>query len=145
MKSIKILLTLVISLAILNVFAQSDELVNSCALGVGSNATYMKDYKVRLSSGSGGIDAPSAKFNVVMNKGTVYKLTVCNAEGYAGEAVIKLMENNKMLGTNLKTDGSFVEAVGFQCTKTGMYSINISFKDGKEGAAVAILSYINMK
>lgn len=144
MKSVKILFAFIVSFGILNVFAQSDELVNSCALGVGSNATYMKDYKVRLSGGSGG-DAPSAKFTVVMNKGTVYKLTVCNAEGYAGEAVIKLMENNKMLGTNLKADGSFVDAVGFQCTKTGMYSINISFKDGKEGAAVVILSYINMK
>ena len=122
-------------------FAQSDELVNVCALGIG-NATYLKDYKVKLSSSS--VSPPSAKFNIIMNKGTMYKFTVCNAEGYPGEAVIQLKENATMLGTNLKGDGRFVKAVGFQCTKTGIYIINVYFKDGKEGAAVVIHSYINM-
>lgn len=123
------------------IFAQSDELVNVCALGIG-NATYLKDYKVKLSSSS--VSPPSAKFNVIMNKGTMYKLTACNAQGYPGEAVIQLKENATLLGTNLKGDGTFVKAIGFQCNKTGMYSINVLFKDGKEGAAVVILSYINM-
>jgi len=124
-----------------HIFAQSDELVNVCALGIG-NATYLKDYKFKLPASS--VSPPSAKFNVIMNKGTVYKLTACNAEGYEGEAVIKLMDNNTLLGSNLKGDGTFLNAVGFQCTKTGMYSIHINFKDGKEGAAVVILSYMNM-
>ena len=123
------------------IFAQSDELVNVCALGIG-NATYLKDYKVKLSSSS--VAPPSAKFNIIMNKGTVYKFTACNAEGYPGEAVIQLKEKATLLGTNLKSDGTFVKAVGFQCNKTGMYSINVYFKDGKEGAAVIIHSYINM-
>jgi hypothetical protein len=124
-----------------NIFAQSDELVNVCALGIG-NATYLKDYKVKLSSSS--VAPPSAKFNVILNKGTMYKLTACNAEGYPGKAVIQLADNTKVLGTNIKGDGSFVKAIGFQCQKTGMYSINVLFKDGKEGAAVVILSYVNM-
>lgn len=140
-KLIKILLALFIVFQINHVFAQSDELVNVCALGIG-NATYLKDYKVKLSASS--VSPPSAKFNVILNKGTMYKITVCNAEGYAGEAVVQLMENATTLGTNLKSDGSFLSAIGFQCQKTGMYSINLSFKDGKEGAAVAILSYVNM-
>src|SRR3989339_994888 len=132
----KIFLTLIIGLHVGTSMAQSDDLVNVCALGIG-NATYLKDYKVKLSASS--VSPPSAKFNVILNKGTMYKITVCNAEGYAGQAVVELMENAAVLGTNLKADGSFVTAVGFQCQKTGMYSINISFKDGKEGAAVAIL------
>ncbi len=140
-KVLNILLTLLIALQFSNALAQSDELVNVCALGIG-NATYLKDYKVKLSASS--VSPPSAKFNVILNKGTMYKITVCNAEGYAGEAVVQLMENATILGTNIKADGSFVTAIGFQCQKTGMYSINVSFKDGKEGAAVAILSYINM-
>ncbi|MGD9992143.1 MAG: hypothetical protein CVU09_08760 [Bacteroidetes bacterium HGW-Bacteroidetes-4] len=138
---IKIILALFIGFQVNQAVAQSDELVNVCALGIG-NATYLKDYKVKLSASS--VSPPSAKFNVIMNKGTMYKITVCNAEGYAGEAVVQLMENATLLGTNLKPDGTFVTAIGFQCQKTGMYSINLSFKDGKEGAAVAILSYVNM-
>lgn len=141
MKKFIIVLAIIFGFQTSHVFAQSDELVNVCALGIG-NATYLKDYKVKLSASS--VSPPSAKFNVILNKGTMYKITVCNAEGYAGEAVVELMENATVLGTNLKTDGSFVKAVGFQCQKTGMYSINLSFKDGKEGAAVAILSYVNM-
>lgn len=138
---LKIFIALVIGFQAQVAIGQSDELVNVCALGIG-NATYLKDYKVKLSASS--VSPPSAKFNVILNKGTVYKITVCNAEGYAGEAVVQLMENATVLGTNLKPDGSFVKAIGFQCAKTGMYSISVSFKDGKEGAAVAILSYINM-
>ena len=140
----KVIITLfavLFGLQVSQLVAQSDELVNVCALGIG-NATYLKDYKVKLSGSS--VSPPSAKFNVILNKGTMYKLTACNAEGYAGEAVVELMENATSLGTNLKSDGTFVKAVGFQCQKTGMYSINVSFKDGKEGAAVVILSYINM-
>ena len=138
---IKIILALFIGFQVNQAVAQSDELVNVCALGIG-NATYLKDYKVKLSASS--VSPPSAKFNEIMNKGTMYKITVCNAEGYAGEAVVQLMENATLLGTNLKPDGTFVTAIGFQSQKTGMYSINLSLKDVKEGAAVAILSYVNM-
>jgi hypothetical protein len=122
-------------------FAQSDELVNVCALGIG-NATYLKDYKFKIPASS--VSPPILKFNVILNKGTMYKLTGCNAEGYPGEVVIELRENATLLGSNIKADGTFLNAVGFQCQKTGMYSINVLFKDGKEGAAVVILSYINM-
>ena len=63
-------------LSIGQVSAQSDDLVNVCALGIG-NATYLKDYKVKLPANS-----PDQKFSVILNKGTVYKFVVCNAEGY---------------------------------------------------------------
>jgi hypothetical protein len=140
-KLIVIIFAILFGFQVSQTFAQSDELVNVCALGIG-NATYLKDYKVKLSASS--VSPPSAKFNVILNKGTMYKLTACNAEGYAGEAVVELRENATLLGSNIKADGTFLNAVGFQCQKTGMYSINVLFKDGKEGAAVVILSYINM-
>ena len=122
--------------------AQDDELVNVCALNIG-NATYLKDFKVKLQQ-SNVKPAPSAKFSVVLNKGTIYKINVCEAEGYEGRAIIKLFDGNTMLGSNLKTDGSLLKAIGAQIQKTGVYQINVSFKDGKEGAAVAILSFMNV-
>lgn len=141
-KVIKLFLGILFALQVGTSMGQSDELVNVCALGIG-NATYLKDFKFKLPSSS--VSPPSTKFNVIMNKGTVYKITACNADGFEGEAVVKLMENATVLGSNMKSDGTFIKAIGFQCNKTGMYSINVSFKGGKEGAAVAILSYINMK
>ena len=86
---------------------------------------------------------PVDKIQCDLNKGTLYKFTVCNAEGYEGKAVIKLTEGPNVLGTNLKPDGSFQDAVGFQCNKTGMYILTCGFKGGKEGAAVVIMSYMN--
>lgn len=141
-KVIKLLLGILFAFQVGTAYGQSADLVNVCALGIG-NATYLKDFKIKLQSSN--VSPPSMKFNVIMNKGTVYKITVCNAENLEGEAVVKLMENATVLGTNMKSDGTFVKAIGFQCAKTGMYSINVSFKGGKEGVAVAILSYINMK
>lgn len=133
---IKILTIALIALNFNQVSAQSDELVNVCALGIG-NATYLKDYKVKLPA-----NAPAQKFNLILNKGTVYKLMVCNADGYEGKAVIKLMDGNTEIGTNLQPDGSFAEAIGFVCQKTGMYFITCNFKNNKEGAAVIITSYV---
>lgn len=133
---IKILSVLLLMLNANFLSAQNDNLVNVCALGIG-NATYLKDYKVKLPANS-----PEQKFSVILNKGTVYKFVVCNAEGYEGKAVIKLMDGGNALVSNLKPDGSFLEAVGFSCQKTGMYNIMCGFKNNKEGAAVIIMSYI---
>jgi hypothetical protein len=126
----------------LNSMAQDDELVNVCALNIG-NATYLKDFKVKLQQ-SNVKPAPSAKFSVVLNKGTIYKVNVCEAEGFEGRAIVKLFDGSTMLGSNQKADGSLLKAIGAQIQKTGVYQINVSFKDGKEGAAVAILSFMNV-
>ncbi|MBP5667913.1 MAG: hypothetical protein J6X32_07180 [Salinivirgaceae bacterium] len=134
--ALKILSVLLLTLTMNHSFAQSDDLVNVCALGIG-NATYLKDFKVKLPANS-----PAQKFSVILTKGFVYKFVVCNAEGYEGKAVIQLSEGNNALVSNLKPDGSFAEAVGFSCQKTGMYNIFCSFKNNKEGAAVIIMSYI---
>ena len=143
MKKIVTLISLALfSLSFLQVQAQSEELVNVCALNIG-NATYLKDFKVKLQQ-SNVKPAPSTKFPVVLNKGTIYKINVCEADGYEGRAVIKLFDGAKLMGTNLKSDGSLLTAIGAQIQKTGVYHINISFKDGKEGAAVAILSFMNV-
>lgn len=142
----KIISLIFISVFIFNIsaLAQSDELVNVCALDIG-DATYLKDFKIKLQQGDIK-PPPSAKFSVVLNKGTTYKLNVCNAVSLEGESIIKLLDNNNLLGTNFSSSsGKFYKGIQFPCTKTGVYTINVSFKDGKEGAAVAILSFMNKK
>ncbi|MFO7864742.1 MAG: hypothetical protein R6U85_12125 [Salinivirgaceae bacterium] len=126
-----------------NAFAQSDELVNTCALNIG-NATYMKDFKVKLQQSSVK-PPPSSKFSVLMNKGTIYKLNTCNADGYEGQAIVELYDGNKKITSNLQPDGSVKDAAGFFCQKSGVYKVDVYFKDGKEGAAVVILSFMQNK
>lgn len=137
------LLVIALSLTVGNAFAQSDELVNTCALNIGS-ATYMKDFKVKLQQSSVK-PAPSSKFSILMNKGTIYKLNACNADGYEGKAIVDLFDGPKKLISNLQPEGEVKDAVGFFCQKSGVYKIDVSFKDGKEGAAVVIVSFMQKK
>lgn len=133
---LKILSVILLTASFNYASAQSEDLVNACALGIG-NATYLKDYKVKLPA-----NAPAQKLSVILNKGVLYKFVVCNAEGYEGKAVIQIQEGANTLVSNLKPDGTFSEAIGFSCQKTGMYNIICNFKNNKEGAAVIIMSYI---
>lgn len=124
-------------------WAQSDELVNTCVLNIG-NATYMKDFKVKLQQSSVK-PAPSSKFSILFNKGTIYKLNTCNADGYEGKAIVDLYDGNTKVTSNLQPDGEVKDAIGFFCQKSGVYKIDVSFKDGKEGAAVVIVSFMQKK
>jgi len=143
MKKILILTFLGIILGLNGLHAQSDELVNSCALNIG-NATYLKDFKYKMPQ-SAVKPPPSTKNSVVMNKGTIYKFSVCNADGYEGKLVFELYDGPNKLISNLKPDGTISDAAGFSCMKNGVYSINAYFQDGKEGAAVLVMSFITVK
>lgn len=141
----KAIALLVVALSFLSIsaFSQSDELVNTCALNIG-NATYMKDFKVKLQQSSVK-PPPSSKFSILMNKGTIYKLNTCNADGYPGKAIVELYDGAKKITANLQPDGTIKDAVGFFCQKSGVYKIQVYFKDGQEGAAVVILSFMQKK
>lgn len=122
----------------------NDQLVNKCALGVGDNATYIRDFKARLKAARRrGGSAPIAQFTVVLNKGTHYRFTVCNAKEFEGEAVLQLYDNNNMLGTTFDyARGKDYKAFDFMCRKTATYKVFITFKEGKEGCAAGILSIV---
>ncbi len=143
MKQLLLLLTIGVLLSANPVAAQSDELVNSCALNIG-NATYLKDFKYKMPQ-SAVKPPPSTKNSVLLNKGTIYKFSVCNADGYEGKLIVEIFDGPNKLVSNLKADGAIDNACGFSCMKSGVYSINAYFHDGKEGAAVCVMSYITVK
>jgi hypothetical protein len=69
------------------------------------------------------------------NKGTKYKFKILNKiEGLPGEAVVKILDGDKLVGTNSIGDKYF-DAFLFQCNKTGFYDILITFKDNQTGHA----------
>jgi len=121
----------------------NDQLVNDCALGVGDNATYIQNFKARLKKARKGASAPIASFTIVLNKGTHYRFTVCNANEFEGEAVLQLYDSNNMLGTTFDfTRGKDYKAFDLMCRKTATYQVFITFKGGAEGCAVGILSIV---
>ncbi len=123
-----------------HVFAQSEtELVEICTQ-ISGDATYLKDFRAKLDAGN---PPPVAKTTIVLRKSSQYRFAICGSRDYPGEPVLKLYDNNRLLLTthNVATgeDRPFVD---FRCQKTGVYHIFITFKEGKPGLAVSVLSFV---
>lgn len=124
-------------------FSQDNvELVAQCA-GSAGNVTYLKDFVVKLDPGIPGGNPPSAKFSMVLSKNTQYRFSICTAPDSEGEAILQLFDMNVLMGSTYISDtGKEFPAFDFKCQKTGVYHVFISFKEGKAGEAVGILSFV---
>lgn len=143
MKKLYILLILSIAFSGFSFSQCNDQLVSICAMGSGDGATYIKDFKVRLKKAKKNENPPVARYSVVLNKNTVYRFSVCSATEFEGKAIIQLYDNESLLGTNFNmATGKEYPSFDFYCKKSGMYTIYMSFKEGKEGCAAGILSFI---
>ncbi|MBI4647941.1 MAG: hypothetical protein HY738_15470 [Bacteroidia bacterium] len=144
MSKIKFLILALLMAYKFDAFSQcNDELINICALDIGE-ATYLKEFKVRLKKAKKGKPAPVARFSVVLNKGTHYRFTTCNAKEYDGEVILQLYDADRLLGStyNVQT-GKMYKAFDFICRKSAVYHLFFSYKEGKEGCSVGILSFVN--
>ena len=83
------------------------------------------------------------KFSMVLSKNTRYRFSICSAETSEGKGVLQLFEESKMIAaTYYPNTGKEFHMFDFNCTKTGVYHVFISFVDGKAGSAVGILSFV---
>lgn len=125
------------------IFAQDNvELVAQCAAAAG-NVTYLKDFVVKLDAGVPGGNPPSAKFSMVLSKNTQYRFSICTDPDSDGEAILQLFDMNVLQGsTYIPSTGQDFPFFDFKCQKTGVYHIFISFKEGKSGESVGILSFV---
>jgi|SRR6056297_231978 hypothetical protein len=123
--------------------AQSgEELVNICSR-VAGDATYLKDFTVKLGSTPPGQEPLQDKQSLVLRKNTVYKFSICSSKDYAGRAILKLFSSSKLEASNyMVATGKIYPSFEFTCQKTGAYHIFVEFEDGKEGLAVVILSFV---
>jgi hypothetical protein len=125
------------------VFAQDNvELVAQCAASAG-DVTYLKDFIVKLDPAIPGGNPPSAKFSMVLSKNTQYRFSICTAPDSEGEAILQLFDMNVLMGsTYVSATGKDFPFFDFKCQKTGVYHVFISFKEGKAGESVGILSFV---
>jgi len=123
--------------------AQSgQELVDLCNI-IADDATYLKDFQVKLDAAKPGEEKPNMKFSVVLSKSTQYRFSICNSKDYPGKAIISLYDNNRLLGTNyVVATGKNYPSFDFKCQSTGVYHIFIDFKEGEQGLAVVLLSFV---
>src|SRR5690554_308417 len=99
MKNIILILTVTIAIAVgfsNESKAQSaEDLVQICGM-VADDATFLKDFTIRLDAGD---PPPVQRFSVLLRKGIKYRFSVCNSKDYDGKVVLQLFDNNRLLAT----------------------------------------------
>ena len=125
-------------------FSQSgQELVDICDMVAGDDVMYLKDFQIKLDAAKPGEEPPTARYSIVLSKNTEYLFSICNSNDYSGEAILHLYDNNRLVTTNyIIATGKYYPKVKFKCSTTSVYHMFITFKEGKQGLAVALLSFV---
>ncbi len=143
MKNIASIILLISLSCAFSVRAQDiSQLTAQCAANAG-DVMYLKDFIVKLDAGTPGGAPPTARFALLLSKSVVYRISICTAPNSEGEAVLQLFDMNTLLGsTFISATGKDFPYFDFKCQKTGVYHVFISFKEGKAGEGVGVLSYV---
>lgn len=105
-------------------------------------ATYLKDFRVRLEAVTAS-KKQKEEFSILLNKGTHYRFTVKADSACTDQIILKLYDFTKFYGSNYdESDGMSYTSFDFFCAKTQVYYISLSFAQGREGCAAAVVSYI---
>ncbi|HUS86178.1 MAG TPA: hypothetical protein VMW76_02975 [Bacteroidales bacterium] len=143
MKRILITLTALFFTAFILSGQDSRDMVSKCALGIGENTTYLKDFVIKLMAASSGSETPVYKANIYLMKNQTYLFTMCNGDGSEGELVLQLYDKEKQIISSYNRNTDMVySALEFVCNKTGLYTLWYSFNDGKRGNGVGIVSLL---
>lgn len=119
------------------------QLTAQCAASAGDNVTFLKEFPVKLDASTPGGAPNTARFALLLNKSTKYRFSVCTAPNSDGEAILQVFDANTLQGsTFLEATGKDYPSFDLNCQKTGIYHVFISFKEGKSGEAVGILSFV---
>lgn len=134
---------LVLSLAVLPsvVRAQSeDELLDICGAIAGPEATYLRDFKIRLEAS----DPPNIqRYPIILKKGNKYRFTIASSKDFEGILKLELYDSNRLMASTHNTaTGEDYPSIDWVCSKTGAYHLFYSFKDGKNGMGVGVLSLV---
>lgn len=146
MRKLTILFTLFAILLLGNsnkLFAQSGQELAEICNAVAGDVMYLKDFQIKLEAAQPGEEPPRMTKSVVLSKNTEYLFTICNSKDFQGEAIFQLYDNNRLVTTNyIIATGKYYPKVTFKCSSTGVYHMFITFKEGKQGMAVALLSFV---
>ncbi|MCK4920520.1 MAG: hypothetical protein KAS71_05705 [Bacteroidales bacterium] len=138
-------LLLIVLFTMTNINGQDiQDLVQKCSVTAGSDATYLKDFVVKLNAAGSDNRPPMFRQSLALRKNVTYRFSICNMDNSEGEAIMRVYDQTKLiLSTWYPDTGKEFNIINFKCMKSGVYTIVISFKEGKKGEAIGILSYVS--
>ncbi len=121
--------------------AQSeDELLDICGAIAGGDATYLRDFKIRLDAGN---PPPIQRYPIVLKKGNKYRFSIASSKNFDGILKLELYDSNRLMATTSNpATGMDYPSFDWVCSKTGAYHLFYSFKDGDAGHGVGVLSLV---
>ena len=143
MKKTIITLAFLFTLGLLSFGQVTDPLISKCATNAGTDAKYLKDFRIQLGKATAQGDF-RYKANMSLWKNTKYRFTMCNAENSKGQLILAIKdETNKLILSSYdKKTGKTYSYVDFECQKSGLYQISYDFTDGQQGSGVGVVSMI---
>ena len=144
MKNIKLILTIAFSSIGYIAHAQTDaQRVEICSGIAGKEATYVKDFPVQLQAAQGNEKSPTAKYSMILQKDTKYRITICTDDDSPGKGFVQLLDTGSLMASSYNpATGKEWKGFDIDIQKTGVYHIFVQFIDGKAGKAVVILSFV---
>ncbi len=132
-----------LTISLLSFGQSSDPLVSNCVMNTGSNAKYLKDFRIQLGKASSRGEL-RYKANMSLWKNTKYRFTMCNSQDSKGKLILSLKdETNKIVVSSIDPkSGKVYPFVDFLCNKSGIYQLYYDFSDGQQGSGVAVVSLI---
>ena len=101
MKNIKLLLTIVfISIGYIASGQTEAQKVEICSGIAGKDATYVKDFSVQLQAAQGNEKSATAKYSMILQKDTKYRLTICTDDDSPGKGFVQLLDTGSLLGSS---------------------------------------------
>jgi hypothetical protein len=120
----------------------SDQMVSQCVMSAGSDAKYLKDFRVQLGKAENPTDL-RFKANIALWKNTKYRFSMCNAENSSGKLILTIKdETNKVVISSFdKKTGKTYSSIDFTCNKGGIYQLCYDF-DNWQGSGVGVVSMV---
>jgi hypothetical protein len=143
MKRIFITISLLLSLGFLLTGQSTDPLVSNCVMNAGSDAKYLKDFRIQLGKATGQSEL-RYKTNMSLWKNTKYRFTMCSTEDSKGKLILNIKDdaNKVILSSYDKNTGKTYPFVDFVCNKSGIYQLNYDFTEGQQGSGVGVVSMV---
>lgn len=122
---------------------QDDQQIIKCLANSGSEAKYLKDFRVQLGKAEA-VSELRFKANISLWKDMKYRFTMCNLEQSKGSLILNMKDDASklVLSSFDQNTGKAYGSVDFICKKSGIYQLSYDFTNEKQGSGVGLISVI---
>jgi hypothetical protein len=121
----------------------ADQLASKCAMSAGSDAKYLKDFRIQLGKAPYEGDL-IFKAQMSLMKNIKYRFTMCNTDESKGQLFLTLKDDGskQILSSLDQKTGKSYSSVDFICNKSGIYELYYDFTNRQQGSGFGVVSMI---